>query len=140
VGDQKHRPVHLPQQSLQRRDIFAQAGERNLRGPDTEAQLAQGSGDLVPTGRVGPGGMHVSTAVRFRYLVVVNVVSFRKLINSYAMAAVPLQAKNSTALGLLSGLKFIRSAHQVLNTRQRSELTRYDPVSVFGITSGLTLH
>ena len=84
--------------------------------------------------------MHVSTAVRFRYLVVVNVVSFRKLINSYAMAAVPLQAKNSTALGLLSGLKFIRSAHQVLNTRQRSELTRYDPVSVFGITSGLTLH
>jgi hypothetical protein len=58
VGDQKYRPVHLPQQSLQRRDILAQAGERNLRGPDTEAQLAQGTGDIVPTGRVGPGGMH----------------------------------------------------------------------------------
>ena len=44
--------------SFPRSDILAQACERNLRGPDTEAELSQGCGDLVPTGCIGPSGVH----------------------------------------------------------------------------------
>jgi hypothetical protein len=58
VGGQQYRPLDLSQQPLQRRYIIAQARERNLRGPDTDAQLLEGCGDLIPTGRIGPGGVH----------------------------------------------------------------------------------